>query len=92
MSHRKHRKVEQDLSLSSKEIDKPVHRRKRPPLIPRHKTAKILKKKQKIIKKVLDKTIFFFFIFFRYKGATAANGHKTNLPFISSHHLIFRLA
>lgn len=92
MSHRKHRKVEQDLSLSSKEIDKPAHRHKRPPLIPRHQTAKILKKNKKLLKKVLDKTIFFFSIFFRYKGATAANGHKTNLPFISSHHLIFRLA
>lgn len=92
MSHRKHRKVEQDLSLSSKEIDKPVHRHKRPPLIPRHKTAKTLKKNKKLLKKVLDKTIFFFSIFFRYKGATAANGHKTNLPFISSHHLIFRFA
>jgi len=91
MSHRKHRKVEQDLSLSSKEIDKPVHRRKRPPLIPRHQTAKI-KKNKKLLKKVLDKIIFFFSIFFRYKGATAANGHKTNLPFISSHHLIFRFA
>lgn len=91
MSHRKHRKVEQDLSLSSKETDKPVHRHKRPPLIPRHQTAKILKKNKKLLKKVLDKTIFFS-IFFRYKGATAANGHKTNLPFISSHHLIFRLA
>lgn len=92
MSHRKHRKVEQDLSLSSKEIDKPVYRHKRPPLIPRHQTAKILKKNKKLLKKILDKTIFFFSIFFRYKGATAANGHKTNLPFISSHHLIFRLA
>lgn len=51
MSHRKHRKVEQDLSLSSKEIDKPAHRHKRPPLIPRHKTAKILKKNKKLLKK-----------------------------------------
>lgn len=60
-----HRKVEQDLSLSSKEIDKPVHRHKRPPLIPRHQTAKILKKKKnkKLLKKYLTK-LFFFFLYF----------------------------